>query len=239
MKDFVNISLCLLVLTCFVSSTGISQSNKQLESVQIIEKDLQKVDLGHYTGSLFLHAMSEYALLEGKEERLAQTIELLTKFGTKETEGRGNFISYEAGGSGAAYLVWKGLAPTLRPQVHEAAKRMLANQKSSPEGLMTSKHAKDSLEQIFIDVAFAVSPFLLYAGLESNDSGYIDFSAFEVLGLGIILEKELLPKKYRKKFLKGLKAYENYIESDGSVRHTCIGCLSPDKGTKADYKNCK
>jgi hypothetical protein len=38
-------------------------------------------------------------------------------------------------------------------------------------------------------------------------------------------------------FVKALQAYLSYIGSDGSVSHTCRGCLCPGEGTKEDYKN--
>jgi len=55
--------------------------------------------------------------------------------------------------------------------------------------------------------------------------------------LGIMLEKGLLNKSYKKNLTKGLRGYLDYIRTDGSVSNTCIGNLCPGKGTKDDYKN--
>ena len=62
-------------------------------------------------------------------------------------------------------------------------------------------------------------------------------SAFILAGLGTAIEGGILPqKKYRKAFVKGLQGLMSYIDPDGSVGHTCKGCLNPGKGTKEDYK---
>jgi hypothetical protein len=52
-----------------------------------------------------------------------------------------------------------------------------------------------------------------------------------------MLEKRILESKYMENFKRGLQAYTSYIGSEGSVSHTCTGCLCPGKGTKANYKN--
>lgn len=317
-----------------------SQTDHPVDTRAIIEtilnKAIEEIDLGLYPGTLLMHALSEYCLLDGNEKALARALDLFRQFDTKEIEGRGNFISYEPGGSGVAYLVWRGASSQLEAQVLAAAKKMMAVQKRSPEGLMTSRHAKDSLEQVFIDVAFAVSPFLLYAGLHLEAPEYVDFAAFETLelfrilrdketglvrqgrgfqglgsisednwsrgagwgafalsllvrdlpaghpkrkevealavdffsaalryqddnglwhqeitdpasyietsgsgmllfGLGILLEKGLLPVAHRADFERGIRSYLSYVAPDGSVSFTCSGCLCPGNGTKKDY----
>jgi rhamnogalacturonyl hydrolase YesR len=304
----------------------------------VFKKGLQHTSPDAYPGILMLHGMSEFAVLEGNEDALNEVVELYKQFGTGEIVAQGNLIAYEAGGSGAAYLAWKKATRALDRQVETVAAEMMDRQNRSPEGLMTAKFAT---HQVFIDVAFAVTPYLLYAGLKSNNKEYVDFAVFETLelfrilkdektgllhqgrgfhpnkqpeiisednwsrgngwgafalailardlpdshpqkkevvelaqrfftaalnyqdanglwhqeisdttsyvetsgsglllyGIGILLEKGLLDGKYTDSFVKGLQAYLSYIGSDGSVSHTCRGCLCPGEGTKADYKN--
>ncbi len=325
----------ILLLTC----TNKEQKIPTLDIAQkVLDKGLSETDPGHYTGSLLMHGMSEYAVVEGSPEIMERTLELFHQFKSKEIEVRGNFISYEPGGSGAAYLSWLGSAPVLDEQVAEAALRFYRDQKRTQDGLMTALRARDSLNQVFIDVAFAVTPYLLYSGLKMERSDFVDYAVFETLelfriledkqtgllhqargynglgsisednwsrgngwgtfalailvrdlpeshpkhpevvalakryfeavlrfqnheglwhqemtdttsyvetsgsglmlyGLGIMLEKGHLDKRYVKNFERGLQGYTSYIGSDGSVSHTCRGCLSPGKGTKEDYKN--
>ena len=61
-------------------------------------------------------------------------------------------------------------------------------------------------------------------------------SAFILAGLGSAIEMGILPEKYRKSFVKGLEGLLSYVDPDGSIGHTCKGCLNPGKGTKEDYK---
>jgi rhamnogalacturonyl hydrolase YesR len=303
----------------------------------VFNKGLSCSKIDFYAGTQMMHGMSEYALITKDEIILNKVIGLFQKFGTGEIKATGNFISYEAGGSGAAYLSWKEVASSLDVQVIDAADRMMKHQKRLSNKLMTSKHVKMELEQVFIDVAFAVSPYLLYAGLKLNNPGYIDFAVFETLeifrilrdkdtkllhqgigfqglgkisednwsrgngwgafalailardlpedhprkkevinlaqqffsaairfqnneglwhqeitdptsfvevsgsgmilyGLGIMLEQKILDESYMENYRLGLRGLTSYVGSDGSVSHTCIGCLCPGMGTKNDYR---
>jgi len=327
--------LMLFVLFFCKSTSG--QNTKEIQTRDIInrafEKGSKQMDISTYPGTLLLHGMSEFALLKNNEASLNLVVDALKKFGTGDITAKGNFYSYEAGGSGAAYLAWKGATDKLDKQVAVAAENMMLKQKRTPDGLMTAKFAT---HQVFIDVAFAVTPYLLYSGLKFNKTEYIDFSVFETLelfrilrdektgllhqgrgfqgegkisednwsrgngwgafslailvrdlpathpkrkeveklaqqyfttvikyqnkqglwhqemsdptsyvetsgsgiflyGLGIMLEKGLLPKSYKKQLMLGLRGYLNYIGVDGSVSNTCTGCLCPGKGTKEDY----
>ena len=325
-----------------VKGVLIGQNIKPVSTREIVKsvfkKGLDHCDLDFYAGTLMLHGMSEFSLLKENEDLLPEVIGYYKKFGSGEIEAHGNFISYEAGGSGAAYLAWKGVTTDLDNQVVIAAAKMMEQQGRSPEGLITSNHLKNGSDRVFIDVAFAVSPYFLYSGLKFNNHEYIDFAVFETLGLfkilrdektglvhqargfngpgnltadnwsrgngwgafalailardlpeshprhkevvelaqrfftsllryqnkeglwnqemtdpasyvetsgsglmlyglGIMLEKGLLDGRYLKNFKKGLQGYASYIGADGSVSHTCSGCLCPGKGTKEDYKN--
>lgn len=335
-----SILLFLLSILC-INSSLYAQNTKTVSTIDItksvFEKGLQHTELDFYAGTLMMHGISEFALLKGNDELLNRVIGMYEKFGSGEIKARGNFISYEAGGSGAAYLAWKGVTNKLDKQVASAATKMMKQQKRSPDGLMTAMSAKNELQQVFIDMAFAVTPYLLYSGLKFKNQEYIDFAALETLGLfkilkdektgllhqargynglgnltednwsrgngwgafalailirdlpethpkrkevvelarqffasvvryqnkqgmwhqemtdpssyvetsgsglllyglGIMLEKGLVDKKYMENFKRGLQGFTSYIGSDGSVSHACFSCLSPGKGTKEDYK---
>lgn len=305
---------------------------------KVLEKGLKQTDLGLYTGSLLLQAMAELSVVKNDREMIGRTVALFKKFPTKEIEGRGSFISYSAGGSGAAYLDWLAVDTSLHSQVSEGAKRMVAKQKRSSEGLLTANWLVDSLDAVFIDMAFAVTPYLLYTGLKENNSEYINLAVFETLelfkilkdsktgllhqgrgfagkgsisqdnwsrgngwaamsiaslvrdlptghakrseveqeaklffeavlkhqnskglwhqemtdnssftetsgtglllyGLGIMIQKGLLPEAKKSNFITGLKGLTAYIAADGGVSHACFSCLCPRKGRKEDYVN--
>jgi rhamnogalacturonyl hydrolase YesR len=153
-----------------------------------MERGLKEVDLGIYGGTLFMHAMSELAVLQHDPKTMNRAIEIFGKFKTKEIKGRGSFISYEAGGSGGAYLNYLNKSPNLTNHVFECADKMFKNQKRTSEGLMTAPWLKDSLDQFMIDCAFAVTPYMLYSGLSLNKQEYIDLAVFETLEMFKILK---------------------------------------------------
>jgi rhamnogalacturonyl hydrolase YesR len=153
-----------------------------LELAKIITaKGEELVFPGIYQGILNVQAMAEIAAFEGEGSYLNHTKGLFEGFGNGKITAKGNFICYEAGGSGAAYLVFKGLAPELEHQVTIKAEKMLEEQPVSSEGLMTRPNEKKENDPIFIDVAFAVTPYLLYTGLAFDKQEYIDLAVFETL----------------------------------------------------------
>jgi rhamnogalacturonyl hydrolase YesR len=177
-----------------ISGNVDAQNTKAVSTADItksvFEKGLQHTDIDFYAGTLMMHAVSEFALLKGNDQLLKRVVGLYEKFGTGEIKAKGNFISYEAGGSGAAYLAYKNATNKLDEQVSAAADKMMKKQKRSPEGLMTAMSANNELHQVFIDMAFAVTPYLLYSGLKLNNQEYINFAALETLGLFKILKDE-------------------------------------------------
>ena len=66
---------------------------------------------------------------------------------------------------------------------------------------------------------------------ETSGSGLILYT----IGRG--LERGILPETYREVFLKGLRGMLGYIALDGSIYHTCRGCLAPGQGKIEDYMN--
>lgn len=60
-------------------------------------------------------------------------------------------------------------------------------------------------------------------------------SCLILAGLGTAIEYGLLGKEYLPVFEKGLKGVLKYVDPDGCVGHTCMGCCVPLLGTKADF----
>jgi rhamnogalacturonyl hydrolase YesR len=182
----------ILVFCWSISFQNIwGQNNQEISTCEItklvFEKGLEHCDIDFYAGTLMMHGMSEFSLLEGNEEQLGRIISLFEKFGNGEIKAKGNFVSYEAGGSGPAFLTWKGVTGKLEKQVFVAAEKMLNEQKRTPDNLMT---APSLTHEMFIDVVFAVSPFLLYSGLKFNKPEYIDYAVYQTLESFRILKDE-------------------------------------------------
>ncbi|MEZ0607740.1 DUF4861 family protein [Fibrella sp. WM1] len=183
----------LSILFVMVSALAVAQpvSSKRVSPVVVAERVLNKglatIDMGLYPGSLLMHGMAELSVVKKDPQTLNRALDLFARFNSGNIDGRGSFISYKAGGSGAAYLTYLKKAPELTPQVADYARKMVRDQKRSSEEILTANWAKDSLDQVFIDMAFAVTPYLLYSGLALNEPGYVDKAVFETLELFRIL----------------------------------------------------
>ena len=195
MKQHKSKYLYLLFMVLWLLGKPIFAQTKPIATEAIaelaVERGLKEVDLGIYGGTLFMHSMSELAVLQKDPKTLNRTIEIFEKFKSKEIKGRGSFISYEAGGTGVAYLNYLNKTPNLSTHVIEYADKMFENQKRTSEGLMTAPWLKvDSLDQFMIDCAFAVTPYMMYAGMSMNKPEYVDFAVFETLEMFKILKDQ-------------------------------------------------
>ena len=135
-----------------------------------------------------MQGMSELAVQKNDLAFLNKTLALFNDFKTQKIKGKGSLISYEAGGSGIAYLNYLKKADNFSDHVLAYAAKMVKNQKRTSEGLMTAPWLKDSLDQIMIDCAFPVTPYLLYTGLAFNKPEYVDFAVFQTVELFKILK---------------------------------------------------
>lgn len=185
--DLWALSLVLLIGGTAHAAGPLPQIQTRELAERVLTKGLAEIDLGLYPGTLLMQAMCELALLEPASLLRGRAVDFFKKYLTKEIKGRGSFISYEVGGSGAALLRWRGGAPELERAVADSAKRMMEKQKRSSEGLLVPPWAVAEKDQVFIDVAFAVTPFMLYAGLAEKNDRYIDLAVFETLELFRIL----------------------------------------------------
>jgi rhamnogalacturonyl hydrolase YesR len=181
----------IFLLVCFVSAGAIFAQNKtEYKTNEIVRsvytQGLQHTELDFYAGTLMLHGISEFSLLPGNKDLQKDAIDKYTKFGNGEIKAKGSLFTYEAGGSGAAFLGYKGVTNSLEVQVAKAAAKLMKDQKRSPEGLITANFATD--DKVFIDIAFAITPFLLYSGLKEGNQAYVDMAVTETLELFRILK---------------------------------------------------
>lgn len=292
--------------------------------------------LTHYTGILSLHGYARLAAITGDPDILADCRGYLMPFVRGELEFHANFANYYCGGNATAFLYWLGELPEAEQAVHYYAEDLLHNAPRDDEGIFSMPNRPRN-DLIWVDVAFAVTPFLLFAGLALDEDTYVEegfqqikkmygifrdpangllhqsrgFAApgklsedhwsrgngwgllaltelvnylpaddprrpaseqifadlvaaclryqdeggmwhqeipdhtsyVETSGTGLILyaigvglEKGLLPASSRRRFEDGLAGYARYIRSDGSVYHTCRGCLCPGDGSVSAYK---
>lgn len=213
-KQIIVVFLCLC--TAMQAQTQQKISAQEV-AVSVMNKGFNNCDITLYQGSLFLQGMSELALATSSEEILDQTVGILEKFGTREIKGTGSFYSYHEGGNGAALLSYRKAAPSLTKQVLAGARRMMKEHRRSEEGIMVPSWISQEKDQVFIDMAFAVSPYLLYAGLIDNNPEYIDFAVFETLELFRVLKDSQsgLLHQGRGFVVKGKTSEDNWSRGNG------------------------
>lgn len=311
-------------------------------ALRAFEKHVQTHPLRHYTGVLTMHGLARLAVtlkeLRGDDTLLRQIRDCLAPFLRGEETFACNFPNYRVGGNGAAYLWWKGALPEVAEDTFTPYIDQLLHQAPRDRNGVYCRPADSAEEKIWIDAAFAVTPFLLFCGLKLNradcineawaqtrklvealrvpatglvnqainfrgsghrsadhwargngwallalaelaqylpeshperpavvtlyrdlieaaltfqntDSGlwhqemtapesYIETSGSGLIlyAIGAGLECGLLTEaRHRAAFEKGLDGLRSYIAIDGSVHNVCVGCLSPDDGSREAY----
>lgn len=143
--------------------------------------------LGHYTGILSLQGVARLADGAPAEEDRARMLALATRHLAPFLEGRHdfpcNFPNYLCGGNASAFLWWRGLLPEADPaDFGRHAERIMREAPRDPQGLIC--HPIDpQLGRIFIDVAFAITPFLLFCGRAAGREDWIDEAWRQTRGL--------------------------------------------------------
>lgn len=246
------IILLFLLLSCIVGSSCITQEKKEYSTWELAEKALRKGlqmdDLGTYQGCLLLQGMAEMAVANPESAFVKETEDTFLKFSTQGIVGKGSFISYQAGGNGAAYFdyMFRYLTNTLHPQVGLAAEAMMTEQPRSLEGIMVPPWIKEKTIQtmsmqsrsldgthildgniegnnpVFIDMAYATTPFLLYAGLANNRQEYIDEAVFQTLSLFDILRDKETGLLHQGRGFQGV----NVLSEDNWSRGNAWGAIA-------------
>lgn len=189
-------------------------------AVKVAEKGLSAIDLGDYKGSCLLHSLSDLALASGDSADMARIENILLGF----TDGRvkptpGNsFYSYNVGGSGAAWLAYEG-AKSLLPQVRKGAEYTWNNQLRNLDDVMIPFYYSLDKNPVFIDVAFAITPFFLYAGLCEKNDEYIDYSVYQIMQIYQDLKDDesglLQQARGVAQLKKGEKSTDNWSRGNG------------------------
>ncbi len=159
-----------------------SAITKQL-AIDVFAKHLEvHGTFDHYAGIVTLHGLARLAA-EGHDERLlAEVRRHLMPYVRGERTFWANFPNYFCGGNGTAYLLWRGHLPEAEAPVRRYAEQILNEAPRDPEGILCHPKRPEA-HQVWIDVAFAVTPFLLFAGLALNERRYLDEAFFQTAAM--------------------------------------------------------
>jgi len=161
-------------------------------------------EVKHYYGLLAIYAL----LLTAEEKQdpvlLEKCKSILSRFPDRVEHPRYNFPSYRIGGIPKAYALMRGYMPEAENQVRQYAEEMMTAPRDR-NGIMSYRHEPDK-EMIWIDVAMAVTPYLLFAGLALDEPRYIDEAA-------------------KQTFLM----YEEFLDADNGLLHQSKNWAGPGK----------
>jgi Predicted unsaturated glucuronyl hydrolase involved in regulation of bacterial surface properties, and related proteins len=129
--------------------------------------------LGHYTGIVTLHGMARLAVGTGEAAILGETRRRLEPFVRGEMTFPCNYPNYHCGGNASAYLLWRGLLPEVRDAARRHADQILHEAPRDPDGIVCMP-GDPAAHKVWIDSAFAVSPFLLFTGLAFGDERCVE-----------------------------------------------------------------
>ncbi len=174
-------------------------------SVRVFDHYASIADVKHYYGLLAVYALCRTAeMINDGGALLERCRKLLAAFPDGHSHANYNFPSYRIGGIPRAYMLMRGHMTddtTRRYVEHYAQEMMLAAR--DRKGLMSNPYCPP-LERVWIDVAMAVTPFLLFAGLASKRQDWIDEAANQAL-----------------------LHYEEFLNPDNGLLHQSRGFVGP------------
>jgi len=128
-----------------------------------------------YPGLVALYGLAQLAKLTNNPLIVKKAQNMLRRYPDNVAHPRYNFESYRCGGNGRAYLVKEGLDEEGKALLREYAE-ITMNAPVDSDGIQCMP-AKERLhlEQVWIDVVTATTPFMVMAGVALDEPKYIDY----------------------------------------------------------------
>lgn len=141
----------------------------------LIEKHIEIYgSLDKYRGVVSLHSLARLAVVEReKPNELEKLRSYFMPYIPGEARFDCNFPNYYCGGLGTSYMLWQGLLPEAESIVRKYAEEIRIDAPRDPEGILCHPKFPEK-HQIWIDAAFAATPFQLFAGLAFENEEYIE-----------------------------------------------------------------
>ena len=175
-------TLLSLTFLCLLLSCGRAPKVDIEQTARVVaDRAPGYMDPRHYAGTVYTQAMAElYKTTEDAFWR-DHTCAILDKFASGEWQGYGSYISYKIGGTAAPEMVRYGF-DAYREMALAAADSMFTHQPRNRDGIMLPPWpAAMEKNGVFMDPVFAVTPYLLYAGLVADRQEWIDYAAWMTL----------------------------------------------------------
>lgn len=171
-------------------------------SVKLYDHYESVEEVRYYYGLLAIYGLILTAEEKKDDALLERCKEIVRRFPDCVNHLKYNFPSYTIGGIPRAYMVYKGYIPDEHDYIREYAEEMM-NAARDPKGILKNPHRPDE-DLIWIDVAMAATPFLLFAGLHFKETRYVEEAA-------------------KQAFLM----YEEFLNPDNGLLHQCKNFVAP------------
>lgn len=172
------LSLAFLCLLCACSADRVDIART---AASVAGRAEHYTDPRHYAGTVYTQAMAELYRTTGDDFWRERTCAILDRFACGQWQGYGSFISYKIGGTAAPEMVLYG-CESYRAMALAAADSMFTHQPRNADGIMLPPWpAAIEKNGVFVDPVFAVTPYLLYAGLAADKQEWIDYAAWMTL----------------------------------------------------------
>lgn len=198
----------------YISSSIMSAVSPPIIAQRAFDRFVALHPFNYYTGILTLQAQAHFGVARHDPKVIAQVKSHLLPFVRGEVQFKCNFQNYLCGGNGAALLLQRGLLPEAADPVRFYAEELMRDAPRSREGIISNPLPPEpnrnwNREQIWIDAAFAVTPFLLYAGLAWREPTWIEEG-----------------------FQQTKKMYDLFRAPENGLLHQCRGFSVPDRITE-------
>ena len=130
-------------------------------------------NLDHYSGIVSLHGMARLATETRNASLVEKTRRELMPYVKGKRTFHANFPNYLCGGNATAWMFLKGHLPEAEEVVRKYAEQIINEAPRDPNGVLCDPR-RPGENAIWIDVAFAVTPFLLFAGLAFDNETYLE-----------------------------------------------------------------
>lgn len=145
------------------------------------DQAVARMQLAHYTGILALQALERSCFLHRDPDDLARLRRHLAPFLRGDVSFACNFPNYHIGGNASAAALFHGLLPEAHAPVEREAEAFLKAPRDRA-GLVCLPRCPEQ-EKVWIDAAWAVTPFALHAGLALDRSDLVDEACHQTLGM--------------------------------------------------------
>ena len=160
-----------------------------------------------YHEILSLQAMAKIGVMLSDQDIINHVVNTLRPFVQGRYQQRmGAYRFYNVGGAVSAYLLWKGLFKEADDVIRKESQNLASNVPRGPKGFFATELWNRGPDIVWIDLAFATAPFLMYSGLYFNNTGFQEEACRQLVSMN-----------------------ELFLDRKIGLYHQCLGQLGPGK----------